>query len=176
MLWPINIPQTIECSVQSSASSDIFCRIRTWFLTLLTNSVVSLPTMNYSKLAFPWTFSEAGFPRSFGNSFFVPCRMRGPCREGVLHDEDQLFPVNPKNFLLRFPWSIVLSISIFSTLEKTRMNHDPESSLTLTFPRVSPLYRQEQVVQDLDIHTKTSPGLQKLKKTRTKAFLRSNSS
>ena len=62
----------------------------------------------------------------------------------------------------------------FSTLEKTRMNHNPVSSLILTFQRVAPLYRQEQVFQDLDIHTRSSPGLMKLKKTRTKAFLRSN--
>ena len=33
------------------------------------------------------------------------------------------------------------------------MNHNPENNLILTFQRVSPRYRQEQVVQDLDIHT-----------------------
>ena len=39
------------------------------------------------------------------------------------------------------------------------------------------IYRHlQQVVQDLDIHTRSSPGLMRLKKTRTKAFLRSNSS
>ena len=44
----------------------------------------------------------------------------------------------------------------FSTLEKTRIDHNPfVNGLILTF------------------HTKTSPGLRKLKKTRTKAFLRS---
>ena len=32
------------------------------------------------------------------------------------------------------------------------MDHNPVNSLILTFRRVSPLYRQEQVVQDLDIH------------------------
>ena len=50
----MNIPQIIECSVQSSATllDILFCRIRTWFLTLLTNSVVSLPMMSFSKLAF----------------------------------------------------------------------------------------------------------------------------
>ena len=59
----INIHHIIECSVQSSAMLDIlFCRIRTWFLTLLTSSVVSLPMMKSSESAFPWTFSEAGFP------------------------------------------------------------------------------------------------------------------
>ena len=41
------------------------------------------------------------------------------------------------------------------------MNHIPENNLILTFQRVSPLYRQEQVVQDLDIHTRSSPGLMK---------------
>ena len=38
------------------------------------------------------------------------------------------------------------------------MNHNPVNSLILTFQRVSPLYRQEQVVQDLDIHTWSLPG------------------
>ena len=38
------------------------------------------------------------------------------------------------------------------------MDHNPVNSLIFTFQRVSPLYRQEQVVQDLDIHTRTSPG------------------
>ena len=58
----INILHIIECSVQSSAVFDIrFCLIRTWFQTLLTNSVVSLPMMKSSKSANPWTFSEAGF-------------------------------------------------------------------------------------------------------------------
>ena len=65
----------VECSVQSFASFDIlFCRIRTWFLTLLTNSVVSLPMMNFSKSAILWTLS--GSPRSIVNSLFVPCNMR----------------------------------------------------------------------------------------------------
>ena len=41
------------------------------------------------------------------------------------------------------------------------MDHNPVNSLILTFRRVSPLYRQEQVVQDLDIHMRTSPGLGK---------------
>ena len=38
------------------------------------------------------------------------------------------------------------------------MDHNPVSSLILTFQRVSPLYRQEQVVQDFDLHTRSSPG------------------
>ena len=49
----MNIPHIIECSAQSSATllDILFCRIRTWFLTLLTNSVVSLPLQN-------WPFPE----------------------------------------------------------------------------------------------------------------------
>ena len=39
------------------------------------------------------------------------------------------------------------------------MNHIPESSLILTFQRVSPFDRHlEQIFQDLDIHTRSSPG------------------
>ena len=65
----------------------------------------------------------------------------------------------------------------FSTLEKTKIDHNPLlNNLVVTVSQVSPLYRQEHVFQDLDIHTRSSPGLMKLKKTRTKAFLRSNSS
>ena len=64
----------------------------------------------------------------------------------------------------------------FSTLEETKMDHNPVNSLILTFPQVAPFYRQEHIFQDLDIHTRSFPGLMKLKKTRTKAFLRSNSS
>ena len=57
----MNIPHIIECSSPDSATFYIlFCLIRSWSLTLFTNSVVSLPTMNFSKLAFPWIFSEAG--------------------------------------------------------------------------------------------------------------------
>ena len=66
----------------------------------------------------------------------------------------------------------------FSTLEKTQINHNPlVNNLILTFPQVSPIDRHlQQIFQDVDIHTWSSPGLMKLKKTRTKAFLRSNSS
>ena len=61
----MNIPHIIECSVQSSALLDIlFCRIRTWFFTLLINSVVSLPTMNFSKSAF------SGYPLNRVSPFF----------------------------------------------------------------------------------------------------------
>ena len=58
----MNIPHIIECSVQSSATLDIlFCRIRTWFLTLLTNSVVSLPMMKLFKISL-----SLGYPLNRG--------------------------------------------------------------------------------------------------------------
>ena len=45
----MNILHIIECSVQFSAMLDIlFCRIRTWSLTLFTNSSISLPIMKFS--------------------------------------------------------------------------------------------------------------------------------
>ena len=86
-----------------------------------------------------------------------------------------ILSANPKNFYQVALVDRALQLH-FSTLEKTRMDHNPVNSLILTFRRVSPLYRQEQVVQVHDVHTRSSPGLQKLKKTRTKAFFRSNSS
>ena len=40
----------------------------------------------------------------------------------------------------------------FSTLEKTRIDHNPfVKSLILTFQRVAPFYRQEHVFQDLEV-------------------------
>ena len=130
--------------------------------------------MNFSKLAFPWTFSEASFP--FYREWSLRSLQNAPsCREDVLHDEGQLSPVNPKNFYQVALVDRALHLH-FSTLEKARIDHNPVNSLIFTFQRVAPLYRQEQVCQDLDIHARTSPGLLKLKKTRTKAFLRSNSS
>ena len=99
----------------------------------------------------------------------------GICRKDVLHDEGQLSPVNPKNFFQVALVDRVLHFH-FSTLKKTERNHILESNLILTFQRVSPCCRQEQVVQVDDVHTKSSPGLYTLKKTRSKPFLRSSSS
>ena len=49
----MNIHHVIECSVQFSAMLDIpFCRIRTWSLTLFTNSVISLPIMKFQNEPF----------------------------------------------------------------------------------------------------------------------------
>ena len=117
------------------------------------------------------------FPRSIVNQLSVPCRMCISCREEVLHDEGQLFAIYPKNLPQVSPIDRALQLH-FSTLEKTKIDHNPlVNNLVVTVSRVSPFYRQlEQIFQDLDIHTKSSPGLLKLKKTRTKAFLRSNSS
>ena len=83
--------------------------------------------------------------------------MRGPCREDVLHEKDQLFPVNPKNFAQVSLIDRVLHFH-FSTLEKTKMNHIPESNLILTFRRVSPRCRQEPVVQVHDVPYEVLPG------------------
>ena len=48
----MNIPQVIECSVQFSSMFDIlFCRIRTWFLTFLINSVISFPGDSLKRVA-----------------------------------------------------------------------------------------------------------------------------
>ena len=65
--------------------------------------------------------------------------------------------MNPKNFSQVALIDRALHLH-FSTLEKTRIDHNPVNSLILTFQRVSPLYRQEQVVQDLDIQYEVLPG------------------
>ena len=58
--------------------------------------------------------------------------------------------MNPKNFYQVALVERALHLH-FSTLEKTRIDHNPfVNSLILTFQRVSPLYRQEHVFQDLD--------------------------
>ena len=66
----------------------------------------------------------------------------------------------------------------FSTLEKTKIDHNPfVNNLVVTVSQVSPFYRHlQQIFQDLDIHTRSSPGLMRLMKTRPKASSRSNSS
>ena len=66
----------------------------------------------------------------------------------------------------------------FSTLEKTKIDHNSiVYNLVLTAAQVSPFYRHlEQIFQDLGIHTKSSPGLMRLKTTRPKAFSLLNSS
>ena len=65
----------------------------------------------------------------------------------------------------------------FSTLEKIKIDHPFLNNLVVTVSQVSVIDRlPQQSSQDLDIHARSSPGVMKLKKTRTKAFLRLNSS
>ena len=99
------------------------------------------------------------------------------CLEEVPHDEGQLFAMHTKTFPQVSPIDRAPQLH-FSTLEKTKIDHDPlVYNLVLTVAQVSPFYRHlKQIFQDLDIHTRSSPGLLKLKMTRPKAFLRSNSS
>ena len=66
----------------------------------------------------------SGSPRSFVNSFFVPCRMRSPA-EKMFSTMRVNFPQWIPRIFLRLPWSIVLSISTFPPLEETRIDHDP---------------------------------------------------
>ena len=75
------------------------------------------------------------------------------CREEVPHDEGQLFAVNPKNLLQVSPIDRALQLH-FSTLEKTRIDHNPLlTNLVVTVSQVSPIYHHlQQIFQDLDIH------------------------
>ena len=95
----------------------------------------------------------------------------------VLHDEGQLFASYPKKFS---QVSLIESAPQlhFSTLEKTKIDHNPllNNLVVVTVSQVSPIDRHlQQIFQDLDIHTRSSPGLMKLKTTRPKASSRSNS-
>ena len=69
----------------------------------------------------------------------------------------------PKKFPQVSPIDRALQLH-FSTLEKTKIDHNPlVNNLILTFPKVSPLYRHlEQIFHDLDVHTRSSPGLMRL--------------
>ena len=118
-----------------------------------------------------------GFHRSIVNQLSVPCRMRISAEKRYLTMKVNFFAKNPKKFPQVSPIDRAPQLH-FSTLEKTKIDHNPlVNNLILTFPRVSPFYRHlQQIFQDVDIHTKSSPGLMKLKKTRPKAFLRTNSS
>ena len=68
------------------------------------------------------------------------------------------FAMNPKKFSLVSLIDRAPQLH-FSTLEKTKIDHNPLAyNLILTFPQVSPFYRHlEQIFQDLDIHTRSSP-------------------
>ena len=116
-------------------------------------------------------------PRSIVNRLSVPYGMRISAEKRFLTMRVNFFAIYPKklsqvSLIDRAPQLH------FATLEKTKIDHNPLlNNLVVTSSQVSPIYRHlEQIFQDLDIHTRSSPGLMKLKTTRPKAFLRSNSS
>ena len=98
-------------------------------------------------------------------------------REEVLHDEGQLCCIISQEV---FSGSLIDRAPQlhFSTLEKTKIDDNPLlNNLVVTVSQVSPIDRHlQQIFQDLDIHTRSSPGLIKLKKTLPKASSLSNSS
>ena len=103
------------------------------------------------------------------NRLSVPYGMRISV-EKVLHDEGQLFASYPKKF------SQVSLIDRapqlhFSTLKKTKIDHNPLlNNLLVTVYQVALIdHLPQQISQDLDIRTMSSPGLMKLKTTRPKA-------
>ena len=118
-----------------------------------------------------------GFPRSIVNQLSVPCGMRISTEKRFLTIRVNFLQCTPRNFL-RFPWSIVLCSSTFPLLRR------PRSTIILLciiwswrLHMFHLFYRHlPQIFQDLDVHTRSYPGLLKLKMTRPKAFLRSNSS
>ena len=108
------------------------------------------------------------FPRSIVNRLSVPCGMRISAEKRFFTMKGNLLQYIPRSFL-RFPWSIVLRSSTFPLLRRPRIDHNPllNGLGWWRFPQVSLIYRHlQQIFQDFDIHTRSSPGLMKLKKTR----------
>ena len=167
----MNILQVIECSSPDSATFDIlFCLLRSQILLrhFPWRKFRNLPLLGDSVTQVSPIHRESSL-RTLRNAHFR--------REEVLHYEGQLVVSYPKKF------SQVSLIDRapqlhFSTLEKTKIDHNPLlSNLVVTVSQVSLIYRlPQQIPQDLDIHTRSSPGLMKLKKTRPKASSLSNSS
>ena len=172
----MNIPQIIECCSSDSATFDIlFCLLRTWSFTLFTNSAPSLPMMKVSESAPSWELLAQVSPIHHESSLLT--LRNAHFRREVLHDEGQLVASYSKKF------SQVSLIDRapqlhFSTLEKTKIDHDPLlNNLVVTVSQVSLIDRlPQQISQDLEIHTRSSPGLMKLKTTRPKASSLLNSS
>ena len=138
------------------------------------NSVVSLPTMNFSKWAFSWKFSETGCPvlSWIVSSFLAECAL---LREDVLHDEGQLHAMNPKNFFSGFPDRLRSAAPLFHSWED---QDRPQSCewFDLDVSTGFPARWSGTGCSGSWCPCEDSPGLMKVKKTRTKAFLRSNSS
>ena len=160
----MNIHHIIECSSPDSATFDIlFCLFRTWSLTSSTNSAASLPMTKFSDSASQVSpIHRESSLRTLRNAHFR--------REEVFHYEGHLVASYPKKF------SQVSLIDRapqlhFSTFEKTKIDHNLLlNKLVVTVSQVSPIDRHlQQIFQDLDIHTRSSPGLMELMTTRPKA-------
>ena len=155
----MNIPHSIECSSHDSAMLDIlFCQFRTWSLTLFTNSAASLPMTKFQNKPVLGDALTQVSP-FYRESALRTLQNAHSCREEIPHDEGQLFAMYPKKHPQVSPIDRALQLH-FSTLEKTNIDHNPlVYYLVLTVPQVSPFYRHlEQIFQDLDIRTRSSPG------------------
>ena len=116
-------------------------------------------------------------PRSIMGLSLRTLRIAHFRREEVLHDEGELVASHPKKFSQVSPIDRAPQPH-FSTLEKTKIKHNPLlNNLLVTVYQVSLIDRlPQQISQDLDIHARSSPGLMKLKTTRSKASSLLNSS
>ena len=141
-------PKINECSSPDSAPFDIlFCLLRTWSFTLFTNSAASpshdkrfriclfLIIDNY-QVAPSWIISPYLTEKHFR-------------REEVLHDEGQLVASHSRKF---HQVSLIDRASQlhFSTLEKTKIDHNPLlHDLLVTVYQVSLIDRvPQQISQD----------------------------
>ena len=121
------------------------CKARcTWSLTLFTNSAaLSQVSPDPSWIVSPY----------LQNAY--------SCREEVPHTmRVNFFAMCPKKFPQISPIDRALQLH-FSTLEKTMIDHNPLLNfLVVAVFQVSPIYRHlEHIFQDLDISTRSSPGL-----------------
>ena len=121
--------------------------------------------------------STIKLPRSIMNHLSVPYGMRISVEKRFLHDEDELVALQSKKFSQVSPIDRAPQPH-FSTLEKTKIDHNPLlNNLLKSVYQVALIdHLPQQISQDLDIRTMSSLGLMKLKTTRPKASSLSNSS
>ena len=173
----MNIPQMIECSSPESATFDIFSVFFALDLLLYSQILLrhfpwrkcrNLPLLGDSVSQVSPIHRESSL-RTMRNAHFRP--------EEVLHDERQLVASHSKKFCQVSLIDRAPQLH-FSTLEKTKIDHNPLlNNLLGTVYQVSLIDRQpQQISQDLDIHARSFPGLMKFKTRRPKASSLLNSS
>ena len=168
----MNIHHIIECSPPDSATFDILFCLCSHFVLLPCPQILlrHCPWRNFRNLPSSWELTSSGFPDPSWiiSPYLTECAFpsgRGSSRWGAT------CCIISQEVFSGFLVSIVRPQLHLSTLEKTKIDHNPLlNNQVVTSSQVSPIDRHlQQIFQDLDIHTRSSPGLMKLWKTRPKA-------